>query len=131
VRSASELNVTLRRQVHVGINISGSLRPDIDFPEPFDVDHAFYVENGHFSIPPECHCPWWATLGDAVVEKLIVDALPGYQHRKSHLVRMLLRHWSRYFRDEILSRGANTRAATVIPNPDSTLSILPTADEYS
>jgi len=32
------------------IEISGSLRPNIDFPEPLDVDHAFNVENSHFSI---------------------------------------------------------------------------------
>src|SRR5262249_22157688 len=74
-----EVDIALRRQVHIGIDVGGLVRLNIDFPKPLDVDHAFNVDDGHFSIPSECDGPWRAPLGNAVVEKLIVDAFPGYQ----------------------------------------------------
>src|SRR5207248_7616527 len=58
---------------------TGGLRPDVDFPEPRDVDHTFDVEDGHFSIPPECRRPRWGIFRNAIVKKLIMDTLAGYQ----------------------------------------------------
>src|SRR5262249_33652276 len=74
-----KVKIVAWRQIHVGIDISGRLRPNTDLPEARDINHAFNVENSHLSIPPECRRPWRETFPGALVEKIIMETLAANQ----------------------------------------------------
>src|ERR1035437_9217124 len=75
--SFQKFDVTLRCQVLIDINLLGLLSANINILEPVNIEHAFDVQDTHFSVATKCHCPWSVTFRDAIVEKLVVDALSG------------------------------------------------------
>src|SRR5450759_5086079 len=75
--SFQKFDVTLRCQVLIDINLLGLLSANINILEPVNIEHAFDVQDPHFSVATKCHCPWSVTFRDAIVEKLVVDALSG------------------------------------------------------